>query len=195
MHSRRQPTPRGAAFLLTQIGAHAAEGFAQRVQQLGLTPPDVGLLRMIAGQPGRSQQSVAVDLGVVPSRVVALVDNLDRKGLVERRPGETDRRHHALHLTAEGEQVMMEMRTIGSAHDDDICAALNGEERVQLAGLLQRIAEQQGLTPGVHPGFRQLGARRKPNTEDDAVAGDGERRTTGARSRPGPADAPNSPER
>ncbi|WP_344615800.1 MarR family winged helix-turn-helix transcriptional regulator [Dactylosporangium salmoneum] len=195
MSSRRQPTPRGAAFLLAQIGAHAAERFAQRVQQLGLTPPDVGLLRMIAAQPGRSQQSVAVDLGVVPSRVVALVDNLDHKGLVERRPGETDRRHHALHLTAEGEQLMMEMRTIASAHDDDICAALNGEERVQLAGMLQRIAEQQGLTPGVHPGFRHLGARRRPNAEDGAVAADGPRRTAGPRSRTGPADGPNPRER
>lgn len=117
---------------------------------------------MIAGQPGRSQQSVALDLGVVPSRVVALIDNLDRKGLVERRPSATDRRHHALHLTTDGQQVLMDMRSIATAHDDDICAALNADEREQLAGLLQRIADQQGLTPGVHPGYRHLGPRRNP---------------------------------
>ncbi|GAA2636067.1 hypothetical protein GCM10010399_81190 [Dactylosporangium fulvum] len=183
MTSRRQAVPRGTAFLLAQLGAHATERFSQRVQALGLTPPEVGLLRMIAGRPGRSQQSVAVDLGVVPSRVVALVDNLDHKGLVERRPGETDRRHHALHLTVDGEQVMTEMRSIAAAHDDDICAALDPDERSQLAGLLQRIADQQGLTPGVHPGYRQTGGHRKK--QSDKGAEDDAARTTTRGRRPG----------
>ena len=160
MASSGQP-PQGAAFLVAQVGAHAAGRFAERVEALGLTPPEVGLLRMIAGAPGRSQQSVAADMGVVPSRVVAILDLLDHKGLVERRPGVTDRRHHALHLTDDGRQVLMEMRQLARAHDDDVCAALDPQERVQLAGLLQRIADQQGLTPGVHPGYRQLGRRKR----------------------------------
>ncbi|WP_433219316.1 MarR family winged helix-turn-helix transcriptional regulator [Dactylosporangium sp. CS-047395] len=154
--------PRGAAFLLSQLGAHAAELFADRVQQLGLSPAEVGLLRMINGQPGRSQQSVAVDLGVVPSRVVVLIDNLNHKGLVERRPGSTDRRHHELYLTVDGEQIMMDMRAIATEHDDELLEGLEPEERRQLTGLLQRIADQQGLTPGVHPGYRQQAGRRKP---------------------------------
>ncbi|GAA0725159.1 winged helix-turn-helix transcriptional regulator [Dactylosporangium roseum] len=187
MTSRRQAGPRGAAFLLAQLGAHATERFSQRVQALGLTPPDVGLLRMIASRPGRSQQSVAVDLGVVPSRVVALVDNLDHKGLVERRPSETDRRHHALHLTVDGEHMMTEMRSIAAAHDDDICAGLDPDERSQLARLLQRIADQQGLTPGVHPGYRQMGGHRKKQSDDgaeDDAAADAARTTARGR-RPG----------
>ncbi|MFG2039753.1 MarR family winged helix-turn-helix transcriptional regulator [Dactylosporangium sp. NPDC048998] len=157
-----QPRPRGAAFLLAQVGAHASERFADRVQEIGLSPPEVGLLRMIAGQPGRSQQSVAVDLGVVPSRVVVLIDNLGHKGLVERRPGSTDRRHHELYLTVDGERIMMDMRSIATAHDDDLLTALDPDERAELTRLLQRIADQQGLTPGVHPGYKQTGGRRKP---------------------------------
>ncbi|MEU7870845.1 MarR family winged helix-turn-helix transcriptional regulator [Dactylosporangium sp. NPDC049140] len=154
--------PRGAAFLLAQVGAHASERFADRVQRLGLSPAEVGLLRMINGQPGRSQQSVAVDLGVVPSRVVVLIDNLGHKGLVERRTGATDRRHHELYLTVDGEQVMMDMRSIATEHDDELLTALDPDERAQLTGLLQRIADQQGLVPGVHPGYRQATGRRKP---------------------------------
>ncbi|MEV0136859.1 MarR family winged helix-turn-helix transcriptional regulator [Dactylosporangium sp. NPDC050688] len=160
MDSPGQP-PQGAAFLIAQVGAHAAGRFAERVEALGLTPPEVGLLRMIAGEPGRSQQSVAADMGVVPSRVVAILDLLDHKGLVERRPGVSDRRHHALHLTDDGRQVLMEMRQLARAHDDDVCAALDPQERAQLAGLLRRIADQQGLTPGVHPGYRPLGRRKR----------------------------------
>jgi DNA-binding MarR family transcriptional regulator len=159
MTFRRQPTPRGAAFLLAQLGAHASERFADRVRELGLTPPEVGLLRMIAGQPGRSQRSVAVDLGVVPSRVVVLIDNLHRKGLVERRPGETDRRHHALHLTDDGQRAMADLRVVAETHDDELLAALDAGERVQLTDLLKRIAQQQGLAPGVHPGYRRLSGR------------------------------------
>jgi hypothetical protein len=37
-----------------------------------------------------------------------------------------------------------------------LCAALTDEEREQLAALLKRIADQQGLRPGVHPGFGRL---------------------------------------
>ncbi|HEY2672370.1 MAG TPA: MarR family winged helix-turn-helix transcriptional regulator [Rugosimonospora sp.] len=150
------PRPRrGTAFLLAQVGAHAAARFAERISELGVIPADVGLLRMIATQPGRSQQSVAEELGVVPSRVVALVDNLERKGLIERRRNPQDRRNSALHLTTEGTHVMTEMRGLGSAHEDDICAALDDTQRAQLAGLLEAIAAQQGLTPGVHPGYQQ----------------------------------------
>lgn len=148
------PRPRGTAFLLSQVGAHAAARFAERVSELGVIPADIGLLRMIAMRPGRSQRSLAEEMGVVPSRVVALVDNLERKGLVERQRNPEDRRNYALHLTEDGTRVMTEMRRIGSAHEDDICAALDPAQRAQLTELLEAIAAQQQLTPGVHPGYR-----------------------------------------
>ncbi|MFF0575320.1 MarR family winged helix-turn-helix transcriptional regulator [Streptosporangium saharense] len=147
--------PRGTAFLLAQVGAHAAARFAERVGVLGVAPSDVGLLRMISTRPGRSQQSLAEELGVVPSRVVTLVDGLERKGLVERRRNPQDRRNYALHLTEEGSRVMAGMREVGAAHEDDICAALDEPQREQLAALLEAVAVQQGLTEGVHPGYRR----------------------------------------
>jgi len=64
----------GSAFLLTQIGTHAAEEFATRVAELDLTPPQAGLLRAIALGPGRSQQALARHLGTPATRLVALVD-------------------------------------------------------------------------------------------------------------------------
>jgi len=77
------------------------------------------------------------------------------RGLIERRRGEPDRRSYALHLTAGGEQFMRQLATIGRAHEDDLCAALTADERATLRGLLTRIARQQNLTAGVHPGYRQ----------------------------------------
>jgi DNA-binding MarR family transcriptional regulator len=153
MTAHRQ-SPTGVAFLLAQLGAHAAARFAKRVAEIGLDPATVGLLRTIARRPGRSQQSLAEELGVVRSRVVALVDNLEDKGLVERRRNPVDRRNHELHLTAEATRVLGGMREIGMAHEREICAALSPDQHAQLKELLEAIAEQQGLTPGVHPGYR-----------------------------------------
>ncbi|MFF2788992.1 MarR family winged helix-turn-helix transcriptional regulator [Streptomyces sp. NPDC058049] len=156
--------PRGAAFLLAQIGAHAAGRFAERVATLGLTPADVGLLRMVAGQPGRSQRALAEDLGVVPSRVVALIDVLEEKQLVERRRSAEDRRNYELHLTPEGRQALGAVSRAAAAHEDDLLAALDPAGRAQLLELLERVAAQQELTPGVHPGYRTLArpaAKRK----------------------------------
>jgi DNA-binding MarR family transcriptional regulator len=150
----QRQAPTGVAFLLAQLGAHATARFAARVGELGLDPATVGLLRIIGRQPGRSQQSLAEELGVVRSRVVALIDNLEQKGLVERRRSAVDRRNHELHLTAEATCVLGRMREVGMAHEQEICAALSPAQRDQLKDLLETIATQQGLTPGVHPGFR-----------------------------------------
>jgi DNA-binding MarR family transcriptional regulator len=145
----------GNSFLLAQIGAHAAARFAQRIAELDLTPAQAGLLRLVAQQPGRSQQVLAQQLRTPPSRLVPLVDHLEGRGLIERRRNPEDRRHHALYLTAAGGQFMKaRLAPIGIEHEDDICAALSTAERDQLHELLSRIAEQQGLTPGVHPGYQ-----------------------------------------
>lgn len=154
----RRPT--GVAFLLAQVGAHGARRFAERVAEIGLTAPDAGVLRKIASDPGISQQALAEHLGVMPSRMVALVDELETKGIIERRRSTEDRRNYALHLTEKGHKTMGDLFRVAGEHEDGLCAALNKEERAQLRDLCQRIAEDQGLTPGVHPGYRQLGRKQ-----------------------------------
>jgi DNA-binding MarR family transcriptional regulator len=130
--------------------------FAERIAPLGLSPPQAGLLRAVSADPGRSQQALASQLGLLPSRLVALVDELEREGLIERRRNADDRRHHALHLTGAGEQ---KLRAIGKAardHGRDFLSPLSEPERRTLGRLLGRLAAHHELTPGVHPGFRAL---------------------------------------
>ncbi|GAA1839017.1 hypothetical protein GCM10009836_17580 [Pseudonocardia ailaonensis] len=146
----------GSAFLLTQLGTYAAGRFAERIADLELTPPQTGLLRAIAAGPGQSQQALATLLGTPPSRLVALVDGLDERGLVERRRNPDDRRLHALHVTPAGQELLGRIAQVGKAHDDDITGALDPAERSALRGLLGKLAVAHGLTPGVHPGYRHL---------------------------------------
>ncbi|MFJ8017944.1 MarR family winged helix-turn-helix transcriptional regulator [Streptomyces sp. NPDC096339] len=155
------PAPRmGAAFLLAQLGAHGAELFARRIAELELTPAQAGLLRLLAGAPGRSQRELADDLGMPASRFVPFADELEGRGLIERRRNASDRRQYALHLTDQGLGLLAELRKAGAAHEQEMCQALSPEERRQLMGLLGRMAEQQQLTLGVHPGYRSLRAHR-----------------------------------
>ncbi len=148
--------PPGPAFLLAQIGAHAASKFGERLAALGLTPPDAGILRLLAATQGISQQDLSVKLGIHPSRLVAILDELESRGLLERRANAEDRRQYALHLTAKGRETFTQIGQIARQHQDSLCASLTGGEREKLAELLEKIAEQQGLTPGVHPGYRRL---------------------------------------
>ncbi len=153
----RPPGTGGVAFLLAQLGAHAAERFAERVAALGLNPPQAGILRAIAAAPGRSQQALSEQLGLLPSRVVAFVDVLEERGYVERRRNPGDRRLHALYLTDHGHQLLAEIGQAGRAHEEEITGGLSAGQREELAALLQALAARHGLTPGVHPGYRSLG--------------------------------------
>ncbi len=149
--------PRSTAFLLAQVGAHAASRFASRLQELKLAPAHAGILRAIAAGSGISQQTLASLLGMVPSRLVALIDELEGLGLLERRDNADDRRVYALHLTEKGARAMTDIGRVARAHDDAICAALSDKERASLGSMLSRIADEQELTAGVHPGFARLG--------------------------------------
>jgi DNA-binding MarR family transcriptional regulator len=144
------------AFLLSQVGAHASARFGERIEPLGLKPAHSGVLSAIDESDGLSQQALGEKLGLFPSRLVGVLDELEQRKLVERRDSPADRRSYALYLTRAGRETLAEINRIGHEHQDALCAALSESERAQLAGLLRRIADEQKLVPGVHPGFRKL---------------------------------------
>ena len=145
------------AFLLAQLGHYAATLFAEQMASIDLTPPHAGILRAIASDPGRSQQALSGQLGLLPSRVVAYVDDLEGRGYVERRRNPEDRRLHALYLIASGKRLMKKIGDLARQHDRRLTAGLNDDQRETLRGLLGALAQHQGLTPHVHPGYRALG--------------------------------------
>ncbi len=153
------------AFLLAQLGAHVAEQFGERAATLDLTRPQSGLLRVIGARPGRSQRAVAEQLGTPASRLVALVDGLEDRGLVERRRSEDDRRNYELYLTAAGSRTLHELGVVAAAHEAAVTEALTADERDRLDSLLAILAAAHGLQPGVHPGYRKLGPDDGPRRD------------------------------
>ncbi|HEX4067533.1 MAG TPA: MarR family transcriptional regulator [Acidobacteriaceae bacterium] len=149
------------AFLLAQLGAHAASQFAERLGVLELTPPDAGILRLLRMAAGLSQQELAAKLRIHPSRLVAMLDNLEKRGFVERRPNPDDRRLYSLHLAKDGGEILERLGKVAREHQDALLSALSREERDLLTSLLLKVADQQGLARGVHPGYQRLGNTRR----------------------------------
>ena len=134
--------------------------FAARLDEHGYSPPQVGVLRLLNAMPDMSQQDLATRLGMQPSRVVAFVDELEESGLVKRVRDDVDRRRNTIQLTAKGKRALATIGSVAREHEADLCKALSGAERAELSSLLGRIASDQGLVPGVHPGYRALGKTR-----------------------------------
>jgi DNA-binding MarR family transcriptional regulator len=88
-----------------------------------------GVLRLIGASAGQSQRALGQRLGILPSRLVALVDELEGRGLVERRDDPGDRRSYALHLTEAGHEILRDIGRIAREHGNSVCAALSEEER------------------------------------------------------------------
>jgi DNA-binding MarR family transcriptional regulator len=147
----------GVPFLLSQVGAHVAGCFAERIAPLGLRPYHAGILGVLARNAGITQQALADLLGMFPSRLVGLLDDLGKAKMIERRASPSDRRTYALHLTKGGHGALAKIGKLAGQMQEDICAALSEKEREVLADLLTRIAAQQKITPGVHPGYRKMG--------------------------------------
>ena len=150
------PRRSSVAFLLAQVGAIAAEHFAERAATIGLSRAQPGLWRAIASNEPMTQQALAAYLDLAPSRLVVLVDELTEAGTLERRPVEDDRRAYAVHLTAAGKELFTKLAQIGREHEHTFCAALTDSERAQLGEFLQKLADAHGLRSGVHPGYRAM---------------------------------------
>src|SRR5215203_718806 len=145
--------PSTLAFLLSQVGIHASRRFAARLATVDLNPPLFRVLNLVDAAEGRSQQAIGKAIEVPASRMVALVDELEQRGLVERRPDPHDRRVRALYLTRKGRQTLTRGRKIAKDHEQELTRGLNPSDRKRLLDLLQKMVDEQALGRGVHPGL------------------------------------------
>ncbi len=145
--------PSSLGFLLSVVGIHASRRFAERIAALDLQPPLFRVLNVVDAAEGQSQQAIAEAIQAPASRMVAIVDELEQRGLVERRPDPSDRRAHALYLTAKGRKVLAKGRKIAMEHEADLTRGMSAADRERLIELLRQLVENQDIGPGVHPGL------------------------------------------
>src|SRR3954471_17105675 len=143
--------PAGVRFLMVQLGFHSARRLATRLAPLGLEPRHFGVLRAIAALEGRTQQAVGTRLRLAPPRMVALIDDLEGRQLVERRRNPSDRRAYGLFLTRRGRDALAKALDAAEAEQNALLEGLDEDQRDQLERLLAQIADEQGLTDALLP--------------------------------------------
>jgi DNA-binding MarR family transcriptional regulator len=141
---------RSVGFTISTTGYALARQFREVLAPLGLEPREFALLWRVAGSEGVSQQAIAEGMRVAPSRIVAFVDSLEERGLLERRPNPNDRRARALYLTDTGRELLGRALAVAVEQERRVTGDLSGDERQLLLDLLARIGAHLGIPAGVH---------------------------------------------
>ncbi|HMN44345.1 MAG TPA: MarR family transcriptional regulator [Povalibacter sp.] len=116
------------------------DDFFHTFADLDLRPAQFGLLIVISQNPGLKQADASAALGIQTPNFVALVDALERRGIVQRLPTENDRRSYALHLTRAGEALLKRVLVRQAEHEERMTARIGKAGREQLLALLDKLA-------------------------------------------------------
>jgi DNA-binding MarR family transcriptional regulator len=105
---------------------------------VGLTPALFALLNVIGAREGAIQQELGSAMGIDPSTMVSLIDELERGGLAKRRPHPTDRRAREVTITPKGRRLLERARRMAAQVEDEVLRGLTATERRELLALLRR---------------------------------------------------------
>lgn len=141
---------RSVGFTISTTGYEIARRFREFLAPFGLEPREFALLRSIAGSEGESQQAIGERMSIAPSRMVAFVDSLEQRGLLERRQNPNDRRARALFLTVEGRALLGRAFEAAAEHERNLSQGLSEAEREQLLELLARVGANVGIPHDAH---------------------------------------------
>jgi MarR family transcriptional regulator, lower aerobic nicotinate degradation pathway regulator len=120
---------------------------AQALESLGLTPPLFALLNVLGARTGAIQQEIGQAMGIDPSTMVSLIDQLESAGLAKRRPHPKDRRAREVSITPKGRQLLKRGRGLAAQVENDVLRGLNSDERHQLLTLLRRVLDSAPPQP------------------------------------------------
>lgn len=140
---------RDILILVNDVARQVRTRFDQRARAKGMTRAQWMILAMLDRRPGLSQNELASSLEVEPISVGRLIDRLEGRGLVERRPDRADRRVRRLHLLPEARPFLAEIETQRELLSAEILDGLDQDTRSQLVECMLRI--KSNLTEAPQP--------------------------------------------
>ena len=126
--------------LLVKIGRAAERWFTEALKPSGLTPRHVGVLFEVRARP-TSQQALIDSIGVDPSKLVGLLNDLEAEGLIVRRRDPEDRRRHIVEVSKEGRTRLAAAERAAGKVEERLFAGLDEAQRNELHGLLAQVAD------------------------------------------------------
>jgi DNA-binding MarR family transcriptional regulator len=113
--------------------------FMERMAPYGLRPVDFSVLSLIKHNPGITSRQLCTSLGILPPNLVGLVNSLQKRELITRKPHPRDGRAMGLHLTPGGQKLMRDAEATASALETDVASRLTGSELKTLLRLLRKV--------------------------------------------------------
>jgi DNA-binding MarR family transcriptional regulator len=111
---------------------------AEALQSIGLTTALFGVLNVLASRDGAIQQELGSAMGIDPSTMVSLIDELERAGLAKRRPHPQDRRARQVSITPKGRRLLQRARKMAFEAEDEVLRGLSAAQRRELVSLLRQ---------------------------------------------------------
>lgn len=142
LHADRPPEELAefTGFLLNWLGTRAQRNFVAALEPLGFHPREYGVMHVVAARPGMTQEELAAQSNVDRTSIVSLLDQLEARGMAERRVHPKDRRKRCIYLTEDGERALEQLRAVAAKAGDELFAPLTAREREQLGALLRKLA-------------------------------------------------------
>jgi DNA-binding MarR family transcriptional regulator len=129
-----------ASFLLKRLGFAVKERMMDALEETGLSSYHHAILALLDEESRETQAMIADALGFDRSHLVGVLDELEERGLIERRRDPDDRRRHLVTLTPAGKEALTQLRAVAKRVDDEFFEPLDVAERKALTALLARLA-------------------------------------------------------
>ena len=133
-----------ATFLLGKLGGIATSRFADRIAEFGLRPRHCGVLEWL-GAGSATQLDLARALGVTPSVVVDMLDELEALDAVRRNRDPADRRRQIVELTPAGRTLITRAAAAAREVDAELLGRVPVDRRADLVVTLRQLAEENGF--------------------------------------------------
>jgi len=115
------------------------EVFLQRMAVYDLRPVDFSVLSLITHNPGITSKQLSNSLNIWAPNLVAMVNGLEKKGMIKRHPHPNDGRAMGLHLTDSGLDIMRQAEKTASELEVASTPNLSPTERKTLLRLLKKV--------------------------------------------------------
>jgi DNA-binding MarR family transcriptional regulator len=132
------PVTEFAGQLLFRLWRASHARAADALATVGLTPALFALLNVVGAREGAIQQELGAAMGIDPSTMVSLIDQLESAGLAKRRPSARDRRAREIAITPKGRRLLERSRQLVYEVEAQILGGLTAAERRRLLALLRR---------------------------------------------------------
>ncbi len=135
----QKPFERDLLIVLHDVARLLRTRFDQRARARGMTRAQWVILARVNRQPGLSQNELAAICEVEPITVGRLIDRLEVRKLVERRPDPSDRRINRLHLLPAAQPIIAEIASYKEALHEELLDGLGEDARAALLDALLHI--------------------------------------------------------